>query len=232
MAISWKGISRSPAAFLLIGFFVGAVLTSLILERQTSSSKVDPIFDALSGLPHDPLRSSTSANISMPNAPVAPLQAATDTPKVASLTELLPRLEAKVAAHPDDEDLQILLVRTYLELDQRKKGEALFDKLQQQFRRNEHLPFIRAKMLMQSDAASDLRKAISLLEESTRRRPAVTHLARLYQGQLLLRLGERKQAIKVWRDFINTLAPGDERRTLLEAELEKAASDQDVSNSS
>lgn len=228
MDISWNRISRSPVILLLAGLSAGVVLTTLMLAGQAFTKKADPIFDALSGRRSGPLALSTPAKFGMPSSP----SSAADMPSVASLSELLPRLEAKVAAQPRDPDLQILLARTYLELDQKKKGEELLDKLNRQFPQNEHLPFLRAKMLMGSDAAADLRKAISLFEESTRRRPAVAYLARLYQGQILVRLGERKQAIKVWRDFVGTLPPGDARRRLLEAELEKTTSSQDIGSSS
>lgn len=215
---------------LLMGFLVGAiVVAALALTNEAYTKNEDPIFHALKGQSHAPLGSPQPARANMLDSPATQSRAAADMPKVASLSELLPRLEAKVAATPNDAELQILLARTYLELDQRTKVEALLNKLAQWSPQNEHLPFLRAKMLMQSDITSDLRTAISLFEESTYRRPAAAHLARLYQGQILVRLGERTQAIKVWRDFLTTLPADDERRMLLEDELEKI---QDRSNSS
>lgn len=209
---------RSPVIGLLTGFSAGVVLVLLIvvlaLGSEVFTGKQDPIFDALTGPPG-------LADFSAPG--LAPPK--TDTPKVASLRELLPRLEAKVATNADDADMQILLARTYLELDETKKAGELSLKLRAQFPQNEHLPFLRAKILMRSNTTSDLKEAISLFEESSHRRPATAHLARLHQGQILVRLDNRKQAIKIWRDFISRLPADDERRKPLEAELEKAIRD-------
>ena len=203
-------------AFLGVAILVAAVA----LDGEVSTKKRDPIFDALS--------TPASVNWGLPGSSPP----ATAMPRVASVSELLPRLEAKVLAKPDDAGLQILLVRTYLELNQRSKAEELVHKLYRRFPDDQRLPLLRARILMQSHDVFDLREAIALLEEDSRRRPTMAHLARLYQGQILLRLGERKQAMKVWRDFISTLAPGDERRKLLEVELEKMTSEHNTGGAS
>ena len=80
---------------------------------------------------------------------------------------------------------------------------------------------------MESDAAVDLRKAIHLFEEGARRRPAVLHMARLHQGQILIKLGDRKRTIELWRDFITKLPAGDERREIIEVELAKTTPNKD-----
>ena len=216
MDISWRKISRSPVVLLFSGLLIGMVFTTLVFIDNVSTAPSDPVFNMLSGSAgsspaHANLASTTTSSSSA------------EMPKAASLSALLPRLEAKVVAEPDDANLQILLARTYLEMDQKEKGKELLDRIQQRFPQNQHLPFLQAKILMESVDTADLQKAVSLLEESVRRRPAASHVARLYQGRTLIRLGKQQQAINLWRDYIGTLPPDDQRRSLLEAELEKVA---------
>jgi cytochrome c-type biogenesis protein CcmH/NrfG len=140
-------------------------------------------------------------------------------PKVSSLNELLPGLEAKVAANPEDVDLQILLAQTYAELGQGEKAQDLMDTIHQRFPEDSRVPFARAKILMAGTAPTDLRRAIHLFEESAASDPKLVHLARLHQGQILLKLGDRERARQIWRDYLATLPAEDERRSLIEAEL-------------
>jgi cytochrome c-type biogenesis protein CcmH/NrfG len=213
MDISWRKISRSPVVLLFSGLLLGMVFATLVFIDNVSTTPSDPVFNVLSGSAgSSPALASTTTSSSTP-----------EMPKAASLSALLPRLEAKVVAEPDNADLQILLARTYLELDQKHKGKELLDRIEQRFPQHQHLPFLQAKILMESVDTADLQKAVSLLEESVRRRPAASYVARLYQGRMLIRLGKQQQAIDVWRDYIGTLPPDDQRRLLLEAELEKVA---------
>ena len=139
---------------------------------------------------------------------------------VSSLSQLLPGLEAKVAAHPKDADLQILLARTYAELGQTEKAQALMESLHQHFPSNNgSVPFARAQALMEGEQTADLRKAIHLFEQSARNESTLAHLARLHQGQILVRLGDPQRAVQIWRDYISTLPLHDERRFAIEAEL-------------
>lgn len=216
MDISWHKISRSPVVLLCSGLLIGMVFATLVFIDNVSTAPSDPVFNVLSG-------SAGSSPAHANPASTTTSSSTTEMPKAASLSALLPRLEAKVVAEPDDADLQILLARTYLELDQKHRGKELLDRIQQRFPQNQHLPFLQAKILMESVDTADLQKAVSLLEESVRRRPAASYVARLYQGRTLIRLGKQQQAIDVWRDYIGTLPPDDQRRLLLEAELEKVA---------
>jgi cytochrome c-type biogenesis protein CcmH/NrfG len=219
---------------LVTSFAAAAVLTAtLTLGGESAINKRDPIFDALSRQPSPRSGWSGEANFAMGGATAPTPQAISDTSNnVASLADLVPGLEAKVAANPDDADLQVLLAQTYVELDRREKATQLLDKLDRRFPGDDRVPFIRASTLMENDDAADLRKAIHLFEEGTRRRPAVLHMARLHQGQILIKLGDRKRAITLWQDFITTLRAGDARRTLIEAELAKATSGEGVPGSS
>ena len=165
MDISWKRISEPPMILLVTSFAAGAVLTAtLTLGGEAAINKRDPIFDALSGQTSAQPGWSGQANFAVRGASPVTAQAISDTSNVAGLGELLPGLEAKVAANPDDADLQVLLAQTYVELGRREKATELLDKLDRQFPEDDRIPFIRARALMESDATADLRKAIHLFE--------------------------------------------------------------------
>ena len=116
-------------------------------------------------------------DVSDSTAPLSPPAPGTPDPApvvVSSLSQLLPGLEAKVAAHPNDADLQILLARTYAELGQTEKAQALMESLHQHFPSNNgSVPFARAQALMEGEQSADLRKAIHLFEQSARNEPTL-----------------------------------------------------------
>jgi cytochrome c-type biogenesis protein CcmH/NrfG len=217
---SGKEIQRSPVILLVAGFVAGAILAAtLIAGSQTLTDTQHSTFARPAGLQYDPLELSAPVQFDAPDAPYpAPLA-------VSSLSELLPGLEAKVAAHPKDVDLQILLARTYAELGQVQKTQELMEKLRQQFPNNGRIPFARAQALMEGDETADLRKAIHLFEQSALNEPTLAHLARLHQGQILVRLGDRERAVQIWRDYIGTLPADDKRRLPIEVELTNLSSD-------
>jgi cytochrome c-type biogenesis protein CcmH/NrfG len=212
MESSNHGNSRTSIVLLAVGFAIIATLaTTLMLYPQSLTGKQQPRTAALGSEYHRPDLSGLTVAHSSHSVSVEP--------KVSSLNELLPGLEAKVTANPQDVDLQILLAQTYAELGQPQKGQELMDKVHQRFPEDSRVPFARAKILMAGKSLADLRRAIHLFEESARNEPKLVHLARLHQGQILLRLGDRERARQIWRDYIATLPVGDERRSLIEAEL-------------
>ena len=213
MELPDHGIARSRVVVLVAGFAISALLiAALILNAQSAIDKPRSLATAApdSGWGRSEVPEPTAAGLSHPTAATA---------KVSSLQQLLPGLEAKVAANPRDVDLQILLAQTYVELGQELKGQELMDRVHRNFPDDGRVPFARAKMLMTGKTPSDLRRAIHLFEESALNEPKIVHLARLHQGQILLKLGDRERAIQVWRDYIATLPAGDDRRSLIEAEL-------------
>jgi cytochrome c-type biogenesis protein CcmH/NrfG len=213
MESSNHGNSRARIILLLAGFaMIAALGVTLVLYPQSPTGKQQaPTAVSLGSEYHrSDLPDLTAAHFSRPVAAA---------PKVSSLNELLPGLEAKVAANPQDVDLQILLAQTYAELGQPQKAQELMDKVHQKFPEDSRVPFARAKILMAGKAPTDLRRAIHLFEESALSDPNIGHLARLHQGQILLRLGDRERARQIWRDYIATLPVRDERRSLIEAEL-------------
>ena len=98
-----------------------------------ATNKRDPIFDALSGQTSPQPDWPGESNLAMRGASPVTQQAISDRSNVAGLGELLPGLEAKVVANPDDADLQVLLAQTYVELGRREKATKLLDKLDRQF---------------------------------------------------------------------------------------------------
>ena len=157
--------------------------------------------------------------------PPAPAMAAGDAKKssgVPVISDLLPGLEAKVAANPNDMNLRILLAQTYGELGQRDKGLALMRKMREQFPVNQNVAFVLGAMLMKGGVDADWREALKLFEESAKSDvPNLETTSRLYQGQVMAKLGNTKGAAKLWRDYIAKLPKGDERRKQFEAELAK-----------
>jgi cytochrome c-type biogenesis protein CcmH/NrfG len=213
MELSSHGTAGSRLVLLVAGFATSVTLvTVLVLNARSAVDEPQPLTAVASepaydysGLPDD-----TAIGFSHPTPIVT---------KVSSLQELLPGLEARVATNPQDIDSRILLAQTYAELGQAQKGQELMTKLQREFPGNSRVPFARAKVLMAGTAPADLRRAIHLFEESALDDPTTVHLARLHQGHILLKLGDRERARQIWRDYIATLPAGDERRTLIESEL-------------
>jgi cytochrome c-type biogenesis protein CcmH/NrfG len=214
-----KETQGSPVILLVAGFAAGAMLTAaLIAGGRNFTETPDQESSRAAALQYD------APNLSAPMQPDTPDFPNPAPTEVSSLNKLLPGLEAKVAAHPKDADLQILLARTYAELGQVQKAQELMEKLREQFPTNGRIPFASAQALMEGNQTADLRNAIHLFEQSALNEPTLAHLARLHQGQILLRLGDRQRAVQIWRDYIGTLPENDERRRPIEVELTNLSS--------
>ena len=152
--------------------------------------------------------------------PSAPATA--DSSNAPGLGDLLPRLEAKVAANPGDTDGRILLAQTYGELGQRAKGLEAMRTLHQESPLNDRVTFALGAHLMKSEDKPDLQEALRLLEVSAAsKQAAINNLAHVYQGQVMVKLGDTQGAIKMLSSYLKTLPAGDERRAAIEAELAK-----------
>src|SRR5512138_3394088 len=79
--------------------------------------------------------------------------------QVASLGSLVRGLEKKVAADPNNTDLQLLLARTYQELGDRDKGIKLLRKLHQRDAGNLDISITLATQLVESSNPQDLQEA-------------------------------------------------------------------------
>jgi cytochrome c-type biogenesis protein CcmH/NrfG len=151
---------------------------------------------------------------------------ALENPSASSLADLLPGLEAKVAANPKDVSLRLLLAQTYGEMGQREKGIKELRILRKADPKNTQVVVFLATALLESDAKSDLQEAYKLLDEAVRMNPALLPMARLYQGDILVRLGDRPGAIKLWKGYLAQAPASDQRRGLFEEKIAQASSQQ------
>lgn len=153
----------------------------------------------------------------------APPHAQETASSVASLADLLPRLEAKVAANPKDTNQRMLLAQTYGEMGQREKGIKELRAVHKAEPQNNQATILLATALQEGNAPADLREAHKLLDEAVRRNPAVSPMARLYQGDILMKLGDAKGAVKVWKDYLGQMPAGDPRRGMFEEKIAQAS---------
>jgi cytochrome c-type biogenesis protein CcmH len=136
-----------------------------------------------------------------------------------SLNDLLPGLEAKVAANPRDIDQRLLLAQTYNEIGDRQKGIDALQAIHRDQPDNTRAALLLATTLMDQGSASDLRAAFALLDEAARRKPELAVMARLYQGEIRAQLGDREGAQRIWRAQLAQLPPGSPQRELYENKL-------------
>jgi cytochrome c-type biogenesis protein CcmH len=149
-------------------------------------------------------------------------QADAGSPHVASLADLLPGLEAKVAANPKDVDQCLLLAQTYSELGQRDKAIKELRIVHRVEPKNTEVTILLGAALMESESRRDLNEAFSLLDEAVRLKPAVSPMARLYEGDIRLKLGDSRGAVKIWQDYLNHTSAGDQRRAMFEEKIAAA----------
>ena len=153
--------------------------------------------------------------------PASPEQA----PKSAgNLADLLPGLEAKVAANPDNMNLRVLLGQTYSELGQWDKAIEELRTAHRTAPKDARITILLATALMNGGGAEkDMRESYKLLGEAVRIKPEVAPMARLYQGDILMKLGEEKHALKVWKDYLGKMPADDPRRKLFENQIAQAS---------
>jgi len=149
---------------------------------------------------------------------------AIENPSLSNLADLLPGLEAKVAANPKDVDLRLLLAQTYGEMGQREKAIKELRILRKSEPKNTQVVIFLATALLDSDAKNDLQEAYKLLDEAVRLKPALLPMARLYQGDILVKLGDRPGAIKLWKAYLAQAPASDERRAMFEEKIAQASS--------
>jgi cytochrome c-type biogenesis protein CcmH/NrfG len=140
---------------------------------------------------------------------------------VASLNDLLPGLEAKVAASPRDTSQRMLLAQTYMELGQTDKGIGQLRQLRQQTPGDVEVTILLATALMQRANAADLKEASSLLDAALRAKPAVVPMVRLYQGEIRMKLGDTAGALKIWKQYVGQMSAGDPRRQMFLQRIEQ-----------
>lgn len=139
------------------------------------------------------------------------------------LDDLLPTIEAKVAANPGDFDQRVLLARTYLEVGQRDKALSALRALGKDAPQNTEVLILLATSLSDGGTPDELREAYRVYDTTVKVKPAVAPMARLYQGEVLEKLGDRNGAIRVWKDYLATMSVGDQRRALFEQRIAAAS---------
>ena len=136
-----------------------------------------------------------------------------------SLADLLPGLEAKVKANPNDDSQRSLLAQTYAELGQFDKSiEQLRVLRKQQPKEIEH-QILLAMSLLSRGQSSDLQESGQLLDDAARQKPEALVMVRLYQGEIRLKQGDAKGAVKIWKDYLAQMGPADPRRGMFEERI-------------
>lgn len=154
----------------------------------------------------------------------APMDAAAS--NAGNLADLLPGLEAKVAANPNDVDRRVLLGQTYGELGQHDKAIKELGIAHRVAPQDPRVTILLATALMEHGEPGELRESYKLLDEAVKRKPAVAPMARLYQGDILARLGDTQGAVKVWKGYLKQMSAGDQRRSMFEEKIAQASAKQ------
>jgi cytochrome c-type biogenesis protein CcmH/NrfG len=156
---------------------------------------------------------------SEPAAEPVPVGGPMNAKPLARLEDLLPALEAKVAANPNDIDKRTLLARTYLEMGLRDKGIAALRSLRRDVPQDTEIVILLATALTDGSGETELREAYRTYDDAVRLKPAAAPMARLYQGEVLLKLGDRQGALRLWKDYVRALPAGDQRRAPFEERI-------------
>jgi len=144
-------------------------------------------------------------------------------PNAGNLADLLAGLEAKVVANPDNVDQRVLLAQTYGELGQRDKSIKELRTAHRAAPQDARITILLATALMDGGAPNDLRESYKLLGEAVSRKPEVAPKARLYQGDILVKLGDTRGAVNVWKDYLGQIPAGDPRRAMFEDKIAQAS---------
>lgn len=140
-----------------------------------------------------------------------------------SLNDLLPGLEAKVAANPGDIGQRLLLAQTYSEVGKHDESLQTLRAIHKDAPADTRATILLATQLIESDSPKDLREAFALLDDAVRRKPGVEVMARLYQGDIRIKLGDMEGAQAIWRKELTRLAGDDPRRAMYETKLAQLA---------
>jgi cytochrome c-type biogenesis protein CcmH/NrfG len=114
--------------------------------------------------------------------------ASSQEPTAMSLGGLVEGLEKKVAANPENIDQQLLLAQTYSELDERAKSIKLLRSLNKQAPKNAQVKITFATILMKSENKQELQEASQLFEDAIKLKPEAASMARMYQGEIRVKL--------------------------------------------
>jgi cytochrome c-type biogenesis protein CcmH/NrfG len=76
-----------------------------------------------------------------------------------------------------------------------------------------------AMSLLSRGKPADLAESGRLLDEAARQKPEALVMVRLYQGEIRLKQGDAKGAVKIWKDYLAQMAPTDPRRGVFEERI-------------
>jgi cytochrome c-type biogenesis protein CcmH/NrfG len=107
---------------------------------------------------------------------------------VQSLSGLVAGLEKKVAANPENIDQQLLLAQTYKELGERSKSLKLLQALNKQSPKNAQVKITLATVLMTETDKQELKEALQVFDDAIKLKPDAAGMARLYQGEVRVKL--------------------------------------------
>ena len=152
-----------------LGFFAGNKKNSVDTPTPLSASDMERAFGSVKTPAHE---------------------TAMDEPKAMSLNGLVAGLEKKVAANPENIDQQLLLAQTYNELDNREKSLKVLRALSKQAPKNAQVKITLATILMTSSDKKELKEATQSFDEAIKLKPEVAGMARMYQGEIRVKLDE------------------------------------------
>lgn len=169
------GVALLAVVFAL-GFWAGSMNPKNAVEPANSLSSTD--------MEH----AFGSVNSTMTSMKPSSHDTATQEPAVMGLSGLVAGLEKKVAANPDNIDQQLLLAQTYNELDNRAKSIKLLQSLNKKAPKNAQVKITLATILMAGSDKQELKDASQLFEEAIQLKPEAGSMARLYQGEIRVKL--------------------------------------------
>lgn len=162
-------------ALLALAFALGYGLGSrssqntIDISNTLTSTDVERAFGNVNSPVHEPASQQTTAK---------------------SLSGLVAGLEQKVSADPGNIEQQLLLAQTYNELDNRTKSLKLLNSLNQQAPQNPQVKITLATILMSGSDRQELKQASRLFDEAIKLNPEITGMARLYQGEINVKLDQ------------------------------------------
>lgn len=173
------GIGLLVVSFSL-GYFVGHKnqLSSIETNDTLTHKDMDHAFASIQPADPEPMLQTPADHESMPQEQAA-----------MSLSSLVSGLEKKVAANPQNIDQQLLLAQTYKELDNRPKSLNLLRSLNKQAPKNAQVKITLATILMTGTDKQELKDALVLFDEAIKLKPDVASMARMYQGEIRVKLG-------------------------------------------
>jgi cytochrome c-type biogenesis protein CcmH/NrfG len=143
------------------------------------------------------------------------------------LSSLLGRLEDKVKSDPANIGNRLLLAQTYNELGLGDKAVNEVRAALVQAPDHARAQLVLASILSARQNEADLNEAKALLDGLKLNVKIKQYLVAMYLGDAFIRLGEHDEALKNWKQALETMPPTDNRR----AQIEKRIADMSAASS-